>query len=403
MTKTIFSDRVSISNENRLGQLFANDLGQNGVCFSAGNPNPALFPTVTMKQAFTQVIDHHGAHLFEYQAVDGPFHLRELLADRAQQTAIIPATAANVLLTQGGQQAIDLVARLFLNPGDELAVEAPTYVGALASFDQYAPRYHDVPMTRDGMDLDALEATLKQHPNIKLVYTVPDFHNPTGVTMPTENRKRLVALAEHYDVYIVEDTPYRDLRYTGHQLPAIKAFDTHDRVIFISSFSKILMPGLRTGWIIAGTGIIQKLRQLKETSDLESPAIMLQAITNYLDHGLLDEHIATLIPVYQQRRDAMIAALTRFMPETVHYTTPAGGFFIWLTCPDDLDTTALLTEISATAHVSFVPGQVFYAHQNVTNTLRLNFSGVTPAEITSGIKRFGEALTRQLTQSVLDQ
>ncbi|MCF6161556.1 MAG: PLP-dependent aminotransferase family protein [Furfurilactobacillus sp.] len=391
----LFADRAAIGTESRLAQLFGGQLGPDGIKFSAGNPNPDLFPTAQMQNAFNTAIDTAGNHLFEYQEVAGPVHLRQQLANRVHQTAGINATADNVLVTQGGQQAIDLVAKLLLDTGDEVAVETPTYVGALASFDQYGPTYLDVPMEDDGMDVDALAALLKTHPNIKLVYTVPDFHNPTGVTMSVAKRKRLVELAEEYHFYILEDTPYRDLRYHGHSLPAIKSFDRHGRVIFISSFSKILMPGLRTGWVVADEMVINKLRQLKETSDLESPAIMLHAVSAFLDNNDLNQHVANMLTTYRNRLDAMLNALTEFMPDTVKFTRPDGGFFVWLTLPENVDTQALLQDVvMPQAHISYVPGQVFFAHQNVHNGLRLNFSGVDEQQITAGIQRLATALTK---------
>ncbi len=390
----LFADRAAIGSESRLAQLFGGQLGPDGIKFSAGNPNPDLFPTTQMQAAFNTAIDTAGNHLFEYQEVAGPIHLRQQLANRGHQTAGINATADNVLVTQGGQQAIDLVAKLLLDVGDEVAVEAPTYVGALASFDQYSPTYLDVPIEDDGMDVDALEALLQDHPNIKLVYTVPDFHNPTGVTMSVAKRKRLVELAEQYHFYILEDTPYRDLRYHGKSLPAIKSFDRHGRVIFISSFSKILMPGLRVGWVIADELVINKLRQLKETSDLESPAIMLHAVSAFLDNNDLNQHVANMLSTYRHRLDAMLTALKAYMPENVHFTQPDGGFFIWLTLPEGVDTQSLLQNVvMPQAHVSYVPGQVFFAHQNIKNGVRLNFSGVNEQQIDAGIKRLAHALS----------
>lgn len=394
-----FAQRATIGSEGRLAQLFGGQLGNQGIKFSAGNPDPNSFPTDRMGAAINSVLNQSGNHLFEYQTVAGPRSLRTQLANRMKKTANITTSADQILLTTGGQQALDLVGKLLLNPGDGVAVESPTYVGALAAFDQYEPTYYDIDLADDGLDIDRLEHTLRQHPHIKLLYTVPDFHNPTGITMSAAKRQRLVQLADQYDFYILEDTPYRDLSYVGSPLPAIKSFDQTDRVIFISSFSKILMPGLRLGWVTAGPTIINKLRQLKETNDLESPALVLAAVDEFMQTNDLDQHIATLLPRYRQRLTTMIDTLDEMMPKSVHFTRPTGGFFIWVTLPTGLNAAEILNQvIIPQGQVSYVPGRVFYAHQNVTNTFRLNFSGVESAEIIAGITRLTNVLRPLLSQ-----
>lgn len=394
-----FAQRATIGSEGRLAQLFGGQLGNQGIKFSAGNPDPNSFPTDRMGAAINSVLNQSGNHLFEYQTVAGPRSLRTQLANRMKKTANITTSADQILLTTGGQQALDLMGKLLLNPGDGVAVESPTYVGALAAFDQYEPTYYDIDLADDGLDIDRLEHTLRQHPHIKLLYTVPDFHNPTGITMSAAKRQRLVQLADQYDFYILEDTPYRDLSYVGSPLPAIKSFDQTDRVIFISSFSKILMPGLRLGWVNAGPTIINKLRQLKETNDLESPALVLAAVDEFMQTNDLDQHIATLLPRYRQRLTTMIDTLDEMMPKSVHFTRPTGGFFIWVTLPTGLNAAEILNQVVIPqAQVSYVPGRVFYAHQNVTNTFRLNFSGVEPAEIIAGITRLTNVLRPLLSQ-----
>ncbi|WP_268912169.1 PLP-dependent aminotransferase family protein [Lentilactobacillus sp. SPB1-3] len=397
MLKELFANRVQPDNPSRLEGLFPQMNFDDAILFTAGSPAEELFPKEAIRQAYLDAMDLEGAHTFQYHTVSGPIELREKLAVRAQQKMQIEnAKPENIMLTAGGQQGIDLIAKLLLNKGDGLVVEAPTYVGALSSFDMYEPSYHEVDLEPDGMNLDQLEEILKTN-NIKMLYTVADFHNPGGVTMSIAKRKRLVELANQYNFIILEDTPYRDLRYVGEALPAIKHFDTEDRVVFLSSFSKVLMPTLRLGWMVASKQIIQRLYKLKEAADLEVPNITASAVNQYLEKNDLDEHIKQLIQVYSLKRQVMFDALQREMPEGVKATCPDGGFFTWLTVPDEINTTDLLYQ-SATpdAHIAYVPSKNFYAFKDHTNGMRLNFTGLTPDEINDGMHRLGEVLDKAM-------
>lgn len=254
MLSKLFANRIKTENPSRLQGLFPERNFSDNISFGGGCPDESLFPSQALQAAYQKAVSQEQAHSFQYHDVKGPGDLRDYLANRARQQEI-KANADDILLTAGGQQGIDLVAKLFLGTGDEMAVEAPSYVGALAAFDNYEPIYHEIPLEDDGVNLDHFEEVLKEHPAIKLFYTVPDFHNPTGITMSLAKRQRLVDLANRYDFVILEDTPYRDLRYHGESLPSIKSFDTKGRVIFLSSFSKILSPAFRLGWLVASPEI----------------------------------------------------------------------------------------------------------------------------------------------------
>ncbi len=240
--KNLFANRVLNNDTSDLDEIFKNSSNPENISFAGGFPDSHLFPDEDLKQAYHDAIEQDGQPIFQYSATEGLLALRQKLAARMQTHAGVNVQAKNVMLTQGGQQAIDLVAKLLLNHGDAMVVEGPTYMGALAAFDTYEPTYYEVPVDEHGMDVHQLRQTLQAHPEIKLIYTVPDFHNPTGTTMSAKRRQALVALANQYDVIILEDSPYRDLRYSGHSVPAIKHYDTQGRVIFVSSFSKILSP-----------------------------------------------------------------------------------------------------------------------------------------------------------------
>lgn len=391
--KKLFADRVLNNDSSELDDIFKNSANPANISFAGGFPDAALFPENDLKQAYQTAIDTAGPSIFQYQSTQGLPALRQKLAQRMASHAGVMTTAANVLLTQGGQQAIDLVAKLLLNRGDSMVVEGPTYMGALAAFDTYEPTYYEVPVDSRGMDIRQLRQTLQAHPEIKLIYTVPDFHNPTGTTLSAKRRQAMVALANQYDVMILEDSPYRDLRYSGKSLPAIKHYDTEGRVIFISSFSKILSPALRTGWIVADDAVMHELVGLKSAIDVQSPNVTLAAINAYLDSHEIDDHIAAINQAYRIKRDAMLAALDRYMPANVHYTRPAGGFFIWVTLPADVDAKQLLNNVVLPqAHVAYVPAACQFASRQVKNAFRLNFTSLTPATIELGIKRLGEIL-----------
>lgn len=393
MLNDLFAQRVNPDVPSALSGLFPQDTDPRAISFAAGSPNESLFPVAAMQTAFDTAIAQTGAHLFQYQTAQGNPDLRAKLAARIGKWGQVTTTADNVVLTVGGQQAIELVAKALLNVGDEVAVEVPTYVGALAAFDLYQPTYHAVPLQVDGLDLDQLEATLKRHPRIKLLYTVPDYHNPTGITMSVTKRRELVALANRYDFIILEDSPYRDLGYEHAPLPAIKSFDTEGRVVFVSSLSKILMPGLRTGWLVADNDLLAAIMRVRVASDLETGNVVHAAIDAYLDANDLDAHITALKTSYREQCAAMVHALGAYFPDDISYTQPAGGFFDWVTLPEEIDAAALLRDtVIPQAHVSYVPGTNFYPNRDVHNSLRLCFTGLTPAVIDAGMHRLGDAV-----------
>ena len=391
--KNLFANRVLNNDTSDLDNIFKNSANPANISFAGGFPDVALFPDTDLKHAYQTAIDQDGPAIFQYSSTQGLPALRQKLAQRMASHAGVMTTADNVMLTQGGQQAIDLVAKLLLNRGDSMVVEGPTYMGALATFDTYEPTYYEIPVDDHGMNIHQLRQTLQAHPEIKLIYTVPDFHNPTGTTLSAKRRQAMVALANQYDVMILEDSPYRDLRYSGKAIPAIKHYDTEGRVIFISSFSKILSPALRTGWIVADDDVMHELIGLKSAIDVQSPNITLAAINAYLDTHDIDDHIATINQAYRIKRDAMLKALDRYMPANVQYTRPAGGFFIWVTLPTGMDAKQLLNDVVLPqAHVAYVPASCQFASRQVKNAFRLNFTSLTPETITTGIKRLGDIL-----------
>ncbi|MEK7788217.1 MAG: PLP-dependent aminotransferase family protein, partial [Chloroflexota bacterium] len=318
----------------------------------------------------------------------------------------------NVLITAGSQQALDLIAKLLINPGDRLLVEAPTYLGALQAFNVFGADYVSVPTDDDGLIVDRLDEALRSGP--KFMYILPNFQNPSGVTLSLERRKALVELADKYGIPLVEDDPYGQLRYEGDHLPPLIVLDrqTHGirldngyklgNVIYMSTFSKTLAPGLRLGWIVAPPEVIAKLVQLKQGADLHTSTFTQMVAYEAARGGFLDEHIKKLRQVYHERRDVMLDALTEFFPPEVSWTRPAGGLFLWARLPERMDSCRLL-EAALRQKVAFVPGNAFFAGSadfaESNRYLRLNFSNAKPDMIVEGIRRLGLVVKLQMGRS----
>ncbi|QUH16561.1 PLP-dependent aminotransferase family protein [Lacticaseibacillus rhamnosus] len=389
-----FAKRTQKTGNSGLEDLFAAS-GPNVISFAGGYPDRSLFPTQQLNQAFKHSFNSGDTELLQYASTQGYLPLREKIAARLRATGI-PTRADNIMMTQGAQQGLDLVARLMLDSGDGLVVEAPTYLGALAAFNAYQPTYYEIPMQDDGMDINALQRVLMSH-KVKFIYTVPDFQNPTGVVMSVAKRQALIRLANQYDVMILEDNPYRDLRYDGKPLPTIKSFDTQGRVVYLGSFSKILSPSLRMGWLVAAPDLLQELLALKGGSDLESSNLTMHGIDAYMAENDLDAHITEIQNRYREKKNAMVAAMNRYLPDEAHFTNPDGGFFLWLTMPAGFDMGAFMKQhLLPESNISYVPSANLYATSAQVNGARLNFTGPTLEQIDTGIKALGDALKTAL-------
>ncbi|WP_260344748.1 aminotransferase-like domain-containing protein [Periweissella beninensis] len=395
-----FANRIANSDPSGLADLFMASSDPKNISFAGGYPDTSLFPETDLATSFSQAIANQHQAIFQYTDAKGPLKLREQLITRHNFNNNGQFDPANILVTQGGQQAIDLISRLFLNTQTGLALEAPTYMGAIAAFQAYEPTFYEIPMEEDGLNLTIFENELKKGQatshKIKLLYTIPDFQNPTGITMSTPKRQRLAQLAKEYDFYIIEDSPYRELRYHGEPQPTIQSFDTDDRVLFVSSFSKILSPGLRIGYVVGSSKLITQLAGLKAAVDVQSPTLTLEALSYYLEHFNLDAHINQLKVRYQAKLAAMLTALTIHMPSNLKFTKPSGGFFIWLEHQDAFDMNDFMQQICLPqAHIVFVPSNGQYPVSNVTNGARLNFSNVSILQIQLGIEKLAHLLTTE--------
>ncbi len=367
------------------------------ISLAGGLPAPELFPVDEYRRAFEWVLETDGQQALQYGPSEGYRPLRELLAQRLTGFGMRCA-ADDVLITNGSQQALDLLGKVFLNPGDSVLVERPTYLGALQAFNQYQPSYVAVGMDDDGMRVDEVEHALEsRRGRIKLIYALPNFQNPTGRSMSLDRRRRLVELAGRYGVPIVEDDPYGELRYEGQHQPTLKSLDREGVVIYLGTFSKILAPGFRLGWIVAGSEVSETLLHAKQPSDLHTGMAPQMATYRVASDGFVDRHVERIKAFYRERRDVMLRALEEHFPSDAHFTRPAGGLFVWAELPSFINTRELL-EDAVQDKVAFVPGQGFHSDHSGTNTMRLNFSNVPPELLREGVRRLGLAVQRRLAR-----
>ncbi|HQA14022.1 MAG TPA: PLP-dependent aminotransferase family protein [Ornithinibacter sp.] len=371
--------------------------GQPGITsFAGGYPDPTLFPMRELHGIYDALLTDGNASALQYTASEGLPELRALVAARLSADGM-PCTADDVLITQGGQQGLDLTAKLFVDAGDVIVTERPTFLGALIAFNPCEPDYRSVPVDDEGMDTDALEQVLRTTDRVKLVYTVPDHQNPTGRTMSLARRRRLVELAEEFDVVVLEDTPYRELRYEGERLPTIKSLDTTGRVVHLGSFSKILAPGLRLGWALAEPEVREKLALLKLAADTQNGTLNMRAAAAYLGGYDIEGHIAGMLPTYRHQRDLMLASLQEHFPPGITWTRANGGLFTWVTFPAGLDMAAFQRDVLIPqAGVIVVPGTPFFADRPEANHARMSYSGVPDDRLVEGVRRMGALLTDAL-------
>lgn len=371
--------------------------GQPGITsFAGGYPDPTLFPIEQLHKIYDDLLTPANASALQYTASDGTPELRALVAGRLTADGM-PCAPDDVLITQGGQQGLDLVAKLFIDAGDVIVCERPTFLGALIAFNPCEPAYASVPMDDEGLDTDALEQVLRTTQRVKVIYTVPDFQNPTGRTMSLARRRRLVELAVEFDVMVLEDTPYRELRYDGERLPSIKSLDTSGRVIHLGSFSKILAPGLRLGWVLAEPEIREKLSLLKLAADTQNGTLNMRAAAAYLSGFDIEAHIAGMLPTYRHQRDLMLASIEEHFPAGVRWTRPDGGLFTWVTFPEGLDTAAFQRDhLIPRAGVILVPSAPFFATEPEVNHARMSFSGVPDDRLVAGVTAMGGLLREVL-------
>jgi len=362
------------------------------ISFAGGMPAAELFLIREFEEACQYVLTHDGVRALQYGTTEGYPPLKQYLVEKMKEYDV-PAEQENILLVNGSQQALDLIGKIFINPGDVVLTEGPTYLGAIQAFRAYQARLVTVPLDEEGIQTGKLEEALERHP-VKFIYVLPNFHNPAGVTMTLERRLKLVELAARYGVFIVEDDPYGELRFEGQDITPLVVLHK-ENVLYLSTFSKTLSPGIRLGWIVAPSKIIAKLVQAKQGSDLHTSTFVQMVTNDICQRGILRSHVKTIREVYRERREAMLAAMERHFPPGVTWTRPQGGLFLWVQVPEHIDTTEFLN-LALQEKVAFVPGRAFYPDDDGQNAMRLTFATADPERIEEGIKRLERALTREL-------
>ncbi len=369
------------------------------ISFAGGLPAADLFPVEELKTITQRVLEHQGVPALQYSTTEGHLPLREWIAQKHPG-----ATPENVQIVSGSQQGLDFLGKLFLDPGAKLIIEAPTYLGALSAFNAYEPSYVSVEMDEEGLKLDALEHALKNHP-ARFIYVLPTFQNPSGRLMGLERRKAIVELARKYQVPILEDDAYAELYFDGKPLPTLYSLDHQlggGNVIYLSTSSKILAPGLRVAWVVAPQSVIQKLVFIKQAADLHTPTFnQLMVYETVKDEAFYRQQVGRIQQTYQTRAGWMQQALQSYMPEAMNWVKPKGGMFFWLSGPKELDSLKLLAR-AVEEKTAFVPGEPFYANGSGKNTLRLSFSSATHDQLEEGIKRLGKAAHTMLGREIVE-
>jgi 2-aminoadipate transaminase len=374
------------------------------ISFAGGLPAPKVFPIKEFQSACNIVLEKEAAQALQYSTTEGYLPLREMIARHTARYSV-EVTADNIMITSGSQQALDFIGRLFLNRGDYIVVESPTYLGALQAWNAYGAQYIPVRSDENGMVVDELEAALRVGP--KFIYVLPNFQNPSGSTLSLERRKQLIEIADKYGVPIVEDDPYGQLRYEGEHIPSVVALDSEFRgpngghysgnVIYLSTFSKLLAPGLRLAWVIAPEQVIRKLVMTKQAADLHTSSFNQYVAYEVAKGGFLDEHVKVIRATYKERRDVMIEMMEEMFPPGVKWMKPLGGMFLWGVLPKGMDAAEVLKR-AIEKKVAFVPGAAFHPTGGGENTMRLNFSYSDPDTIREGITRMGTTLKELISE-----
>nr|WP_317856466.1 PLP-dependent aminotransferase family protein [Chakrabartyella piscis] len=365
------------------------------ISFAGGLPAKELFPVEDLKQAGIAVMDEMGVAACQYGSTDGVLPLREKIAARMKAKNNIDTTAENILITSGSQQGLDFAARVFIDEGDVILVESPTYLGAINAFKACEPKFIEVPTDDDGMIPEELEKILATTENIKMIYVIPDFQNPTGRTWSLERRHAFMKLVNEYEIPVMEDNPYGELRFENENMPALKSLDTKGLVAFLGTFSKIMVPGFRLGWVCADKEMLDRFNTIKQGADLQTASLTQLQADKFMDMYDLDAHVAKIQEVYKHRRDVMLAAMKEYFPEEVKFTYPDGGLFTWVELPDYISSREMAPQCIA-KKVAYVPGASFFPNGGKDNCFRMNYSCMPDDKIIEGVKALGEVIKANL-------
>lgn len=392
----LISDRMKGVKASAVREIFK-VTGQPGVIsLAGGNPAPESFPVEEIKKIAAQILENEPVAALQYGVSEGFPLLRELVKKRLLEKFGIGKDTDDLIIVSGAQQGADLATKALINEGDGVVCEEPSFIGCLNTFRTYNAKLYGVPMNSDGMDVDKLEQVLKENKNIKMIYTIPTFQNPSGITSSLAVRKRMLELAVQYNVVILEDNPYGELRFAGEDVPTIKSMDTTGNVIYIGSFSKVFAPGVRLAYMMFDKGIAEKIVVGKQATDVHTNNLSQMLAAYYMRDYDMDVAIEKSRKLYQHRCNYMLECMDRYFPDCVTYTRPEGGIFIWVTLPEGMDSSALFKE-AVEQKVAFVPGNAFMTDlDKPCNAFRLNYSTMPDDKIEQGIKLLGELLKQKL-------
>lgn len=385
-TQNLFADRVNHVPQSFIREILKVASNPAITSFAGGLPNPAFFPVKELEQASVRVFQQEGMQALQYTSTEGYYPLRKYISQRYRQRYNLDIPPEQILITNGSQQALDLIGKIFINPGDQVLMERPTYLGALQCLSMFQPKFQEVHLNTDGIDIEDLEEQLWSNP-IKLFYGIPNFQNPTGIRYSAEIRKQATQVLSRYNTLVVEDDPYGDIFFDGEELQPLYSY-MPEKTILLGSFSKSIAPGLRLGWMIANEEIIHKATIMKQASDLHSGNLTQHILYRFLTEHSLDAHIKKIQDVYRFQRDTMISCLKQYFPAAIEFTYPQGGMFAWVTLPEEITARELLTK-AIEQNIIFVPGDAFYAHKPNTQTLRLNYSNVEEGVMRKAMNTLG--------------
>jgi len=390
MMNSIFSKRAENIKSSEIREILKLTSQSGIISFAGGLPSAEYFPKKELLDISIQVMKDMGEESLQYNTTEGYKPLRNQIAFRMTSEASI-VKADSILITSGSQQGLDFTGKIFVDPGDIVFCESPSYLGAINAFRAYGAKFIEVETDEHGMNLEDLEEKIINHPKSRIIYVIPNFQNPTGRTWSLERRKGLIKLAKKYQKKIIEDNPYGELRYEGDILPSIYSLDKEDCVVYLGSFSKTFCPGLRIGWVATTVDILDKYTLVKQSADLHSNALSQRQLSLYLEQYNLDSHIENLVELYKNKRNCMVDAIRNFFPKNIKYSIPKGGLFLWVELDEKIDTKKLFNK-SIDCGVAFVPGESFFPNGRKKNGMRLNFSNVTAKEIQQGIEKLGVLL-----------
>jgi len=390
-----FSKRMELLKASEIREILKITQREEMISFAGGLPAPELFPIEEMKRISVAVLEEAGKEALQYSTTEGFEPLREKISKRMNQKFKTNVSLNNIIITCGSQQALDLSGKIFLDEGDIVLCESPTYLAAISAFKAYQCQFIEVPTDSDGMITSELEEIIEKTERIKLIYVIPDFQNPTGKTWSIKRRQEFMKIISKYEIPVIEDNPYGELRFEGDFPPSLQSMDNKGLVIFTSTFSKTFCPAMRIGWIAAAPEFIRKYVLVKQGADLCTSLKSQMEISKFIDLYNFDEHVKRLVALYRKRRDVMVKALEENLPQGTEFTRPQGGLFLWVELPRHINASELLKECLRN-NVAFVPGESFFPNGGGINTLRLNYSNMPEKVIRKGIESLSKVIYKFL-------